>query len=273
MAKLLSRLGLLAARRPLSVIGSWLLLLAVAAGGFLLGGGALASSLSIPGTPTAVINDQLREKLPDLGGATGTVVFQTADGSSFDAAQRESIAGLLDDISGIGGVERVVDPFATEAQRDAQQQQLDAAAAQLDAARQQLELAPADAGDVVEQLAELDAQSHQLVLGQQLLDAAHDIRTVSSDGGTALGMVVFQDQLFDLDPDVKSAVAAALDDAGIPGVTIDYSSEIAASIAGLIGPGEVIGVIIAALVLIIMLRSLLPTLIPLVSSLIGVGVG
>lgn len=271
MAKLLSRLGLLAARRPLSVIGSWLVLLAVAAGAFLLSGGALASSLSIPGTPTAVINDQLRDELPDLGGATGTVVFQTADGSSFDADQRASITGLLDDIAAIDGVERVVDPFATEAQRDTQQQQLDAAAAQLDAARQQLALAPA--GTVDAQLAELDAQSHQLVLGQQLLDAAHDIRTVSSDGATALGMVVFHDQLFDLDPEVKAAVSAALDDARIPGVTIDYSSEIANSLTGLIGPGEVIGVLIAAIVLVVMLRSLLPTLIPLVSSLIGVGVG
>ena len=80
MAKLLSRLGLLAARRPLAVIGSWLVILAVAVGAFLISGGALASSLSIPGTPTAVINDKLTEELPDLGGATGTVVFQTADG-------------------------------------------------------------------------------------------------------------------------------------------------------------------------------------------------
>jgi len=271
MATLLSRLGLLAARRALGVVGSWLVILAIAVGAFFLSGGALASSLSIPGTPTAVINDQLADELPDLGGANGTVVFQTADGSSFDADQRAQIADLLATVNDVDGVDAIVDPFATEAERADQQQHLDDATSQLDAARAQLAAAPAGTFD--DQLAELDAQSHQLVLGQQLLDAAANIRTVSGDGATAIGMVVFHDQLFDLDPAVKSAVAAELDAASIPGVTVDYSAEIASSIAGLIGPGEIIGVIIASIVLVVMLRSLLPTLIPLVSSLIGVGVG
>ncbi|MEO8262494.1 MAG: MMPL family transporter [Pseudolysinimonas sp.] len=249
MAKLLSRLGLLAAHRPLAVLGGWLAVLAIAVGAFLMSGGGLAASLSIPGTPTAVINDRVAEKLPDLGGASGTVVFQTSDGVAFDADQRAAISDVLDGLTDLPGVDSIVDPFVTDADRAAQQQQLDGA------------------------IAALGSATPELVAAQQLLDAARDIRTVSGDGATAIGVVVFHGQLFDLAPEVKAAVAAALDDAKIPGVTVDYSTEIAASTAGLIGPGEIIGVIIASIVLVIMLRSLLPTLIPLVSSLIGVGVG
>jgi RND superfamily putative drug exporter len=137
------------------------------------------------------------------------------------------------------------------------------ASAQLDAQQQQID----------EGKDKLESSQKQLDAGQRLFDDASEIRTVSSDGSTAVGMVQFHDQLFNLSADVKESVAHKLDAAHVDGVTIDYSSEIATSLNGLVGPGEVTGVVIALLVLIIMLRALRPALMPLVSSLIGVGVG
>src|SRR5690606_13495502 len=191
--------------------------------------------------------------------------------------QRAAISDLLAALPDLDGVAGVVDPFETAEQRSAQAAQLAGGAEQLDAARAQLEMAAA-AGmlppeEVAASEARLDAEAAQLDAGQRLLAAAAEIRTVSDDGSTAIGLVRFEDDLFTLSPDVKAAVAAALDDADIAGVRVDYSSTIAASIDGLLGIGEVVGVALAGVVLLIMLRALLPALLPLVSSVIGVGVG
>jgi RND superfamily putative drug exporter len=261
MATLLYRLGRISARRPWRVIGSWIMVLAIALGAFLLGGGALSSGFSIPGTPTAKINDQLADELPDLGGATGTVVFQTTDGSALDAVQRAEISELLEVVARIDGVDRTIDPFATAAQRAEQEQQIADGFAQLDAA---------SASMTPEQLA---AQSQPLIDAERLLEYSSAIRTVSDDASTAAGAVIFGEGQLDLPDEVKAAVSKRLDAAGIEGVNVSYSSEIANGVEGLIGPGEVIGLLIAAIVLIVMLGSLLSASLPLISSLLGVGVG
>jgi RND superfamily putative drug exporter len=275
MANLLYRLGQFSARRPWLVIVGWIVALGVAGGAFLGLGGALASNLDIPGTETARITDQLAEELPDLGGATGTVVFQAEDGSALTAQQQDDIAALLDSVAGLDGVQGTIDPFATAADRAAQEQKLADASTQIADARTQLDaaaqfLSPADLATKTQ---ELETQADQVALGQRLLDAASGIRTVSEDGSTAIGVVTFDDTLLNLPAEVKESVAAELDAADIAGVQVDYSSTIATSIDGLIGPGEIIGVLIAAIVLVVMLRALLPAVLPLVSSLVGVGVG
>src|SRR5690606_29526698 len=120
---------------------------------------------------------------------------------------------------------------------------------------------------------ELTAQGAQLDAAARLLDDARELRTVSADGATALGAVLFEDSMFDLDPAVKAEVAGILEDATIAGVDIDCASAIATSLGGLIGPGEITGLLIAGIVLVVMLGSLLPASLPLFSSLAGVGVG
>ncbi len=261
MATLLYRLGRFSARRPWRVITGWIVILALAGGAFLLGGGALSSGFSIPGTPTAKINDQLADELPDLGGATGTVVFQTTDGAALDADQRAQITDVLEGLADVDGVAHIIDPFATAAQRADQEQQVADGFAQLDAASPYL---------TPEQLA---TKTAPLLDAERLLDAASEIRTVSDDASTAAGAVIFDEGQLDLPGEVKAAVAERLDAAGIDGVEVSYSSEIAASVDGLIGPGEIVGLLIAAIVLIVMLGSLLSASLPLISSLIGVGVG
>lgn len=288
VAQLLYRLGRFSGRRPWIVVGAWLIAIAVAVGGYLTLGGALASSFSIPGTETERVSDQLREELPDLTGASATVVFRTG-GAAFTEPQRAAIQALLDDVGDIDGVVATVDPFATESDRAAQTQQIADGQAQLDAARSGLEAAQAQLDAAGAQLpaaqaaaqqqqldqsrATLDDRAAQLADARSLLDDAAGIRTVSEDGATAVASVSFHDDLYSLSPSVKEAVRTALDDAAISGVSIDYSSTISNSIDGLLGPGEVIGVLIAAVVLLVMLRALLPALVPLISSLVGVGVG
>ncbi|MFT4212280.1 MAG: MMPL family transporter [Microbacterium sp.] len=296
MANLLYRLGRLAARRAWIVLVGWIVVLGLAGGAYAAFGGTLASSFSIPGTETERVSDELAAAMPDLAGATATVVF-TTDGDAFTEAQESAIADLLDEVDAVDGVAATSNPFDTDAERDEQAQQLadaqaqiDAAQAQIDAGQQQLDAAIAQAqaagaydaakaqfdaqqATIDEGQAALDAQAQQVADGQTLLDAASEIQTVSDDGTAAVGTIAFTEDQYSLSSDLKTQIAAMLDDAGIDGVQVTYSATIAESIDGLIGVGEIVGVIIAALVLVVMLRAFLPAVTPLITSLIGVGVG
>lgn len=311
MASLLYRLGRLAARRAWIVIAGWFAALVVAASAFLAFGGTLASSFTIPGTETERVTDQLAAELPELAGASATVVFTTADGTPFTADQREGVAAVLEHVAGIDGVAGTVDPFVTAAQREAQAAQLVDARTQADAAATQLAdaLAELDAGqarldDAVAQAraggyydaaaeqfaaqqAQLDAGREQYAAGtkelavqeamladaEALQRAASGLATVSDDGAAAIGVVSFAEDGFSLSAELKQRVADALDEAGIPGVDVSYSSTIAMQIGGLLGVGEVVGLVLAAIVLLVMLRAALPAVVPLITSVTGVGVG
>lgn len=168
MATLLYRLGLNAAKRPLAVIFSWLVMIAIAAAGFLTFGGTLVSTVDIPGTPTAQTTDRLQEEFPDAARGSGNVVFQTNDGTEFSTQQREAITAVLDDARDVEGVADVVDPFTTDAELAEQQQELADGRAELEAAGEQLESAPQQL-DAAEE--ELDAAEAELQAAQEQLDA------------------------------------------------------------------------------------------------------
>jgi len=195
MASLLYRLGRLAARRAWVVIAAWVVVLGLAGGSFALFGGTLTSAVSIPGTKTQEVSDQLAEKFPQASGGTGSVVFTTSDDSAITADQQADIVDLLDSTTDLDDVKATVDPFATQAQLADQQtqiesgrqqisagraqlqsgqQQIDAAQAQLTAGQQQLDAARAQAeaaGQLAVAQAQLDAQQAQITAGQQQLDA------------------------------------------------------------------------------------------------------
>ncbi|MEU5875550.1 MMPL family transporter [Glycomyces sp. NPDC047369] len=188
MAEFLYRVGRWCARRAKTVIAAWVLILAAAAAAFLLFGGAFATTLSIPGTPTEEVTDHLAEALPEASGGTGSIVLSTEDGDAFTDEQKAAISALIADAADVDGVETVVDPFATEAQRDEQQTQIDqgrtqieAGLAEVEAGRAQIQTARADLDASQAQLdaareqtgdsAELDAQQAQLDAGYAELDA------------------------------------------------------------------------------------------------------
>lgn len=161
MAELLHRLGTFAARRAWLVIVAWLVILGVAGGGFLLGFKGLSSSFDIPGTASGDVIAELEDELPDVSGASGTVVFHAEDGPLTDD-QRSAIAALVASARDLDDVADVNDPFATEQQLADRRQQLVDGRAQLDAGRAQVETGQT----------QLDAARSQLDAGQAQLDAA-----------------------------------------------------------------------------------------------------
>ena len=297
MAELLFKIGRLAARRARTVIAVWIAALAAAGVAFALGGGTLATSFSIPDTPTAEVTERLETEFPDAAGGTGTIVFGTEDGSAFTEAQQEAIGAALAEASEVEGVETILNPFATEAQRSQQEQEIEAglaaiesgyaeleeAQAQLDAAREQAEQAggleqarpelDAQQEELDQGLAELDAQSAMLEQGSALLDMASQIRTVSEGGDTAIAAVRFTEDSLALSEETTTALMEVVEDEPVDGVRTDFSAEIAGGVPDILGVGEVIGLAVAAVVLVVMLGTFLGAGLPILNALVGVGIG
>ena len=196
MAKLLYRLGLSAAKRPFGVLFTWLVLLALAAGSYIMFGGTLVSSVQIPGTPTAQTTDRLEEEFPDAARGAGDVVFQTTDGSALTAEHHNAIISLLNDTRNIDGVEDVVDPFETDADLADQRQEVTEGRQDLDEVEKQLEQAP-DQLDAAE--AELDSSAEDLDAAQEQLDAGIDqaVAAGMSDAAAKEQFSAQQEQLDD----------------------------------------------------------------------------
>lgn len=162
MASLLYRLGRFSARRAWLVIVAWVVILGLAGGAFALFGGTLTSSVSIPGTATQAVSDELAEKFPAASGGRGTVVFTTTDDAAFTEEQKAAIGELLTDTVELDNVTSSTNPFDTQAQIDSQAQQIvDGRQAIVDGTTQ------LEAGQ-----AQIDAATAQLEAGQAQLDAA-----------------------------------------------------------------------------------------------------
>jgi RND superfamily putative drug exporter len=162
MASLLYRLGRFSARRAWLVIVAWVVILGLAGGAFALFGGTLTSAVSIPGTATQKVSDELAEKFPQASGGRGTVVFTTTDDSPFTDEQKTAIGGLLDDTNDLDDVKATTNPFETQAQIEDQAKQIVDGRSQIEDATAQLE-----AGQ-----AQIDAAKAQAAAGQAQLDAA-----------------------------------------------------------------------------------------------------
>ncbi|WP_432994662.1 MMPL family transporter [Dactylosporangium sp. CA-233914] len=190
MAELLYRLGHFCARRHWLVIATWVVVIGIAGGAYALFHGSLSGAITIPGTPTSKVADELAAKFPQASGGTGTIVFATTGGGAFTDQQKSQVAGLLKEIGGREGVRGTTDPFQTDAERAGQQQkitdgrtqlaqakqqlddgqaQLDAGRQQLDAAQQRLDAAKAQAASSPSTLAQLNAQQQQLDAQRQAL--------------------------------------------------------------------------------------------------------
>jgi RND superfamily putative drug exporter len=169
MAELLFRIGRTAARRARTVIAAWILVLAAAVAAFALGGGTLATSFSIPDTPTAAVTERLQEEFPDAAGGTGTIVFGTDDGTAFTEAQQQAVAAAAADVTRLDDVVTVIDPFAADAEREQQRQELAAGLTQIEAGQAQIEEGRARIEDG---RAELEAAQDQLDAAREQAEAA-----------------------------------------------------------------------------------------------------
>lgn len=196
MAGLLYRLGRFAARRRWYVIVAWIVVLALGGGGYALFGGTISSSISIPGTATSKVTDELAKEFPSASGGSGSVVFETSSGRAFTSAQKTAVSSLLTDIKGMAGVRSTVDPFTSQQQLedgrqeitdgtqkladstdelDDGQAELDDGQKQLDAAQQQLDEQTAQAkaaGQLEAAQAQLDAAQAKIDAQQKTIDAS-----------------------------------------------------------------------------------------------------
>ncbi|MGV8859299.1 MMPL family transporter [Rhodoglobus sp.] len=189
---------------------------------------------------------------------------QFVDGQTqLDAAKQELQAGQAQLDAAIEQAKAAGVYDASVAEFEAQQAKIDAGMAQIDEQQATID----------DNAATIEENEQKLEYGERLMEAAANITTISDDGATALGLVTFDVDLFDVSGDLKSTIASQLENADIPGVQVDYSSAIANSTDGLLGVGEIIGVILAGLVLLILFRAFLPAVLPIVSSVIGVGIG
>ena len=320
MAGLLYRLGRFSARRHWTVIVSWVLIIALAGVGYALFAGVPSPSISIPGTATAKVQDELAAKFPKVSGGSGSLVLATASGKSFTDTQKADVQKMLADIADMTGVKTANDPFTTQADLDSKRQQvidgrakiaagkeqiagaraqLSAGQAQLDQGQQQLDQARAAAtaagqlaaaqGKLDAQQAEitaqqaaitankqtidanaktLDTQSTKLELGSQLLGLSSNIRFVSQDGSSAVATIQFAKSTNLMSPTLKSAVVAKAD-AGVDGVKVYVSQDIAQGVPSVLGVGEIVGVIVAAIVLLVMLGTVIGAALPLVGAIVG----
>jgi len=297
VANLLFRIGRASASRPLLVIIAWVLILAVSGGAYLLFGGKLTDTFSIPGTETERVADELNENIDGLDGGTARLVFTTKDGAGFSATQQQEISAALAAVLGMDNVTGVTDPFATEAQRAATSQQLADAAAQLADGRQQAEDGQAQLDAAIEQakavgmyeamadqfeaqqaelgkaVAELTAGEAQLSLSSQLAANAAALTTVSDSGAAALGMIHFDSEVHGVPQANKDAVVETIETATPADVNVYFTSEFVGGPEGILGAGEIVGVALALAVLLIMMRAIAPAVLPIVTSSIGVGVG
>ena len=103
MAGLLYRLGRFSARRHWLVIITWIVVMGIAGGTYALFAGTISSSITIPGTKTSQVQDELADKFPSANGGTGTLVFTTKDGAAFSDAQKTGVADFLKDVEQLNG--------------------------------------------------------------------------------------------------------------------------------------------------------------------------
>jgi len=85
-----------------------IVLLGAAAGA----GGEAADDFNVPGTESQAALDLFRAHSPAFAGADSTLVFTVEEGKVTDAGPKAAIAGALEKVRGLDGVEQVADPFA-----------------------------------------------------------------------------------------------------------------------------------------------------------------
>ena len=107
MSTLLHRLGALAYRRPWAFVLTWLIVLGSVLGLAVTSDGHISSSMTIDGTPSQRVLDQLREELPAASGGQGTIVFTVPEGESLDTSRRAS--AIADAATEIAALPEVVD--------------------------------------------------------------------------------------------------------------------------------------------------------------------
>ena len=249
MATFLHRLGAVAYRRPWAFVLAWFVVLASIIGLAATSGGHISTSMTIEGTSSQRVLDQLRKELPVASGGQGTLVFTVPEGERLDSAARAS--SIAEAATEIAALPVVVDrsSFAAGAAQAA-----DPSSPPRDESGGTPESPPA---------------TRPLIANGSPVPGV----LISPDGTVAMLQMQFTTQVDALpsgttDDVVQIAETAVAD----TGVTVLPSKSLE-SMHPPIGGHEAIGLVIALLVLLITLGSLWAAGLPILTALIGVAIG
>ncbi len=252
MSTFLHRLGGVAYRRPWAFILAWLIVLTGVVGLAVTSDGHISSSMTIDGTPSQRVLDQLREELPPASGGQGTIVFTVPEGERLDSGVRAS--AVADAATTIAALPETVDRSTFTA----------------GAPTGDSPTAPApDANQPSDSTGGVATRPHPLLVDGAPVPGV----LVSSDGSVAMLQMQFTTQVDSL-PDgtteeVVDLAETAVADAGVTALPSDSLDTMHPPIGG----HEAIGLVIALLVLFITLGSLWAAGLPILTALTGVGIG
>ncbi|ROQ41509.1 RND superfamily putative drug exporter [Frondihabitans sp. PhB188] len=201
MAGLLYRLGRFSARRHWTVIVAWVVIIALAGVGFSLFKGTISSAISIPGTATEQVQNELSDKFPKASGGSGSIVFETTSGKAFTSAEKSDIKSWLGEVADMKGVKSATSPFTTQAQLEDGKQKIVDGRTAIDDGRTQL----ADAQD------QIDAAEPQLEAAQKQLDGAVAAAKASGSYSVAKAQLDGQQAILDGQQKTIDANQAKLD--------------------------------------------------------------
>lgn len=256
MSAILYRLGRVAFRRPLLVILAWVIVLGSVVGLAATSDGRISTSLTIDGTRSQQVLDQLRDELPQASGGQGTLVFTAPNGERLDTGPRAD--AIADAATDIAALPELVDrsSFAAGAPKGG----ADPTAATPEGPSP----AGADQGD-----ANSPPAQRPLVTNGAPVPGV----IVSEDGTVAMLQMQFTTQVDALPEGTTDEVVGLAERAvADTGVTV-LPSESLDSMHPPIGGHEVIGLGIALLVLFLTLGSLWAAGLPILTALTGVGIG
>jgi RND superfamily putative drug exporter len=180
MANLLYKLGQLSARRAWLVIVAWVLILAATGASMAIFGGKLTTTMSLPGTPSQLVIDDLQKSFPLATNGSGQVVFHKTNGLAFSADEKAKIADLLTGVKAQSSISGAMNPFTTEATLEKNRADLLDGKAKLDSA-------PAELKDAQ---AKLDSGKQKLAASQkQLNDGKLKLAAAAKDLDAKLAQV------------------------------------------------------------------------------------
>ena len=161
------------------------------------------------------------------------------------------------------------------AQYEAGLQAYNTGKAQYDAGLRKYNVGVADLADGRKQLADgkelLAEKELELIQGERLFNLAKDYGLISEDQSTAVSVIQFDRPTTALEEYQKSDVVDYIASQKIEGVDAEFSKDLTMSVGGLLGIGEILGLVIAGIVLFVMLGTLIGAGLPLIAAIIGVG--
>ncbi len=267
MSTLLQRLGGLAHRRPWPFIVIWILLLGGVLGLAATSGGSISSSMTIDGTPSQEVIDQLQEELPQASGGQGTIVFTVPEGERLDTG--ESAAAIADAASRISAMDEVVQRPAQSATGQPNIPNTPDQGAQPPASTDQGNQPPPNPNQGMQEPAGPTPPYTPLIADDGPVAGV----LVSLDGRVAMLQMQFTSQVDELPDGTTDEVVTIAKDAVAGTDVTALQSDSLDPMHPPIGGHEVIGLAIALVVLLITLGSLRAAGLPILTALIGVAIG